>query len=76
VIDVRPALTPAENRVVAMLAEGFGQREIAAELHITLRTVRWHIEQARDRTGATNVAHLIYLWTRITEEPRHDPARH
>ncbi|MCA9737224.1 MAG: response regulator transcription factor [Gemmatimonadota bacterium] len=52
-------LTPREEEILALLAEGFRYREIAERLFITLDTVRTHIRhiyekmQVRSRTEAT-----------------------
>jgi len=42
----RDALTPSERRVVALAAEGLGNREIAQALFVTARTVEGHLTNA------------------------------
>ncbi len=40
-----PLPTPREREVLAKLAEGLRNREIADDLGVTERTVRFHLEQ-------------------------------
>ena len=47
-------LTPAENRVIALLARGLPNKLIAHELGITVSTVERHVEKIFLKTGATN----------------------
>jgi DNA-binding CsgD family transcriptional regulator len=53
------APSPRERVVLALLAEGRQQPEIAAELHIDLETVRTHTRKLRYKLGAHTQAHLI-----------------
>lgn len=52
------ALTPREQEVLALIAQGYSNKEIAQTLHITERTVKNHVNsilrrlQLRDRTQA------------------------
>lgn len=41
------SLTPREHEVMAKLVAGKGDKEIANDLHISLKTVRRHIENVR-----------------------------
>lgn len=60
-------LTPREDEVVKMIAEGYSSREIAAELSISVRTVERHRENVlqklgmRDRTELTRYAVRVGL---------------
>jgi DNA-binding NarL/FixJ family response regulator len=47
------ALTPAEYRVAALAAAGHGNREIAEQLYVTLRTVETHLTHAFQKLGIT-----------------------
>ena len=61
------ALTPAEERVAALVAEGKTNREVAAALFLSDRTVEWHLSHIfgklgirhRAQLGAALAAHLI-----------------
>ena len=45
------ALTPSEQRVAAMAARGMTNREIAARLFVTIKTVEGHLHAAYDKLG-------------------------
>ena len=47
-------LTPPEREVVRLLGHGMSQRQIAATLSISVRTVEAHVNHARRKTGASN----------------------
>lgn len=55
-------LTPREREVLALLAEGLQNREIAARLFVTERTVKFHVSsilhklEAHNRTEAVSIA--------------------
>ena len=48
------ALTDAENRVAAAVSRGLSNKEIAAELEISVRTVENHISHILDKKGFSN----------------------
>jgi NarL family two-component system response regulator YdfI len=45
-------LTERETRVLALLAEGAGNKEIAARLHISEHTVKFHVSSILGKLGA------------------------
>lgn len=53
--DDRPfeALTPREREVLALLAEGAGNREIAERLGVTEHTVKFHLSAIFGKLGAS-----------------------
>ncbi|MER7101607.1 AAA family ATPase [Streptomyces humidus] len=44
-------LTPSEERVTALAAEGLSNRDIARTLFVTVKTVEWHLTQAYRKLG-------------------------
>jgi DNA-binding NarL/FixJ family response regulator len=52
-----PELTPIEERVVLLVAEGRSVEAIAAELGVTARTVDWHLVRARRKLERTSSLH-------------------
>ena len=42
-----PELSPNEERIVLLVAHGQSRREIAAVIGLDLRTVDWHLAQAK-----------------------------
>jgi DNA-binding CsgD family transcriptional regulator len=65
----RPAGTPPglgklsarERELVTLVAQGRTDAQIAAELYISIRTVRSHLDRIRDKTGARRRADLTRL---------------
>ncbi|MBK7816027.1 MAG: response regulator transcription factor [Rhodocyclaceae bacterium] len=61
-IDKRlAALTPRELEVMELVVAGRHNRDIAAELGISVRTVEVHKARMMDKLGAANVADLVRL---------------
>ncbi len=54
-------LTPAEARVLMLLAEGASPEEIAATADVSINTVRSQIKALRSKTGATRISELVRL---------------
>ena len=44
-------LTPREQELVTLVARGTTDAQIAAQLYISVRTVRSHLDRIRDKTG-------------------------
>ena len=53
-----PELSQREREVLALLAGGLSDREIADNLIISLRTVQSHLDRIRDKTGCRKRAEL------------------
>jgi len=48
------SLSASERRVLALVARGASNREVAEELYVTVHTVRKHLENAYRKLGVTN----------------------
>ena len=57
-------LTPREIEVLRMLAEGLGNKEIAARLAISEHTVKFHISSILDKLGASSRTEAVTLGIR------------
>lgn len=55
-------LSPRESEIVALIAEGRQNKEIAGTLGISQRTVKFHVRAAFGKTGATDRLGLV-LWS-------------
>jgi DNA-binding CsgD family transcriptional regulator len=55
------ALTPRERELVALVARGHTDAQIAGQLHISVRTVSSHLDRIRDKTGCRRRADLTRL---------------
>jgi DNA-binding CsgD family transcriptional regulator len=51
-------LTKRERELVALVAEGLSNAQIAAQLFISVRTVGSHLDRIRDKTGCRRRADL------------------
>ena len=54
-------LTPREQELVTLVARGTTDAQIAAQLYISVRTVRSHLDRIRDKTGCRRRADLTRL---------------
>ena len=52
--ETRPSLTPRERMVLEHLARGLGNKQIAAQLGISERTVKFHVSSVFAKLGAGN----------------------
>jgi len=53
------ALTPRETEVLSWLAQGLPNKEIAAQLVITERTVKFHVSSIMSKLGAGNRTEVV-----------------
>ena len=56
--SARAALTPAEERIVRLVASGRSNPEVAAEIGIGRPTVEWHLWRAYRKLGVRSRAEL------------------
>jgi DNA-binding NarL/FixJ family response regulator len=59
-----PGLTGRETEVLALVAQGLSNAEIADRLHVGITTVKTHITNLMAKTGATNRVRLAVLGLR------------
>lgn len=55
-------LTPAQRRVIELVADGLTNDEIATRLGISRKTVEQHISAAVRALGCASVRHLMYVY--------------
>lgn len=58
---VRPALSPRENEVLALLAEGAPNKVIARRLNISVHTAKFHVAAILIKLGAANRTDAIAI---------------
>jgi len=54
-------LSPREAEILRLVASGWSDEEIAASLHLSLKTVRNYHYQIKAKVGARTDAHLVWL---------------
>jgi len=63
-------LTPREEQVVALVAEGYGNRQIAEELNLSENTIKKYLFRIFDKLGISNRVELV-LYAVNNGDPRH-----
>jgi DNA-binding NarL/FixJ family response regulator len=53
------ALTPREQQILQLIAEGSSTKEIAHTVHVSVKTVEYHKEHLKRKLGVTTLAGLI-----------------
>ncbi|HIP99465.1 TPA: response regulator transcription factor [Candidatus Bipolaricaulota bacterium] len=53
-----PCLSPREEEVLAFLSQGLSNREIAARLGVSVKTVESHLEKLKGKLGCASTAEL------------------
>lgn len=61
---ILPDLTHREQEVAALLAEGESNKEIASELRISVRTVRFHISNLLEKFQVNTRMEFAAVWRR------------
>ncbi len=62
--DGRRQLTPRETEVLALLAEGLANKEIAFRLGISFSTAKFHVDSIFHKLSASNRAEAVALGMR------------
>jgi DNA-binding NarL/FixJ family response regulator len=52
-----PLLSEIEQEVVLLVAHGRSHRQIAAELHLSVKTVEWHVARAQRKLRQAATLH-------------------
>jgi len=68
-------LTDREEQVLAAVARGLGNSEIGGELHISLSTVKTHLESLTTKIGARNRVELAIWASERGRRPASPPGR-
>jgi two-component system, NarL family, response regulator YdfI len=63
-MDGAGELTPREIEVLAMMADGLGNKQIAVRLEISEHTVKYHISSILDKLGASGRTEAVTLGIR------------
>ena len=59
-----PALSPLEKQIIRLVVAGRTNREVAAEIHLSQNTVKFHMRQILEKTGASNRTELAHQVTK------------
>jgi DNA-binding NarL/FixJ family response regulator len=70
--DVEPALTPSEQRVASLAAEGHSNREIAQMLFVTVKAVEFHLGNTYSKLGIKRRGQLSGQLAGTSPEDRGD----
>lgn len=60
-----PALTPRQSGVLALMAQGFPNRKIAAQLEMPEATVKVHVKGVLQKLGVNNRTHAVITGIRL-----------
>ena len=59
------ALTQSERRVAELVASGLSNKEVAARLVVTVRTVEWHLSRVYEKLGVDSRTALAARWPEL-----------
>ena len=51
-------LSPTERRVAGLVAQGLSNKQVAAQLFLTVRTVEWNLSKVYEKLGVHSRAEL------------------
>jgi DNA-binding CsgD family transcriptional regulator len=57
----KPCLTRRQKECLRMTADGMTAQAIASTIGISVRMVRWHLKEARERLDAASSAQAVHL---------------
>jgi len=60
-----PLLTARQKACLQLTAQGLTAQAAAHHLGISVRMVRWHLQQARQRLGASSSAQAVLLASKL-----------
>jgi PAS domain S-box-containing protein len=69
VSDVAQLLTPRQLEILALIADGLGNADIAMRLYLSETTVKWHVRQILRKLGVANRAEAVARYVRTTSAP-------
>lgn len=55
---------PRQQEIIALVADGFADKEIAIRLGVSTRTIRTHLERLFQRYGIHSRSAAVALWLR------------
>ena len=62
-------LTPRQQEILRLIAQGLTNAAIAERLVITEGTVKWHVKQILAKTGSSNRAEAVVRFLRAPDKP-------
>jgi PAS domain S-box-containing protein len=68
--DLTSRLTARQVEILALVADGLNNAEIASRLYLTESTVKWHVRKILKALGVTNRAQAVARYLSIEPEPR------
>ena len=60
----RPPFTPVQRRILRLISEGFSNREIASQVHLSENTVKTHLQEIFHRLEVRNRVEAAILATK------------
>ncbi len=68
-------LTPSEQRVAALVAEGHSNKEVAATLFVTVKTVEANLSHVYAKLGLRSRTELAHRFADRRGEPEAEPSK-
>lgn len=62
-MSVAARFSPRQSVIVAMIASGYSDKQIAVELQVSLRTIRTQLERLYAANGLHSRAQAVHVWT-------------
>jgi DNA-binding CsgD family transcriptional regulator len=61
IVERRP-LSPRQQQVLGLVAQGLSDKEISAQLELSRHTVRTYLDRVYQQLGCSTRAHAVALW--------------